>query len=237
MYKHWGERFYPKDLKKNFLDYYAKEFITVEINSSFYHMPSEHTFEVWKKSTPPNFIFALKLNRYLTHRKRLILDSESESFLIAFLKNSQALERKLGVILIQLPPSFKSNKERLQTFLKSYSQQNKKLKLEPLTAIEFRHDSWLEEEVFSMLKKYGVSLVIAGTPQIGNEFFTADFVYIRMHGDAQHQSNYKNKELAELKNKIDAYPKRIKKIFIYFNNDYSAYAIDNARFLMKKFAQ
>lgn len=234
MYKHWGKRFYPADLKKDFLPFYSQEFKTVEINSSFYRMPRKSSFESWKKSTPRNFVFALKLNRYLTHRKRLILDEESKSFLIEFLSRSQGLEKKLAVILIQLPPSFKANIERLKRFLDSYSEALKELKFRPLSAIEFRHDSWLNDDVFKILKKYKVSLVLAGTPQIGSGIVTAGFSYIRMHGDAQHKSNYQNKELTELSKKINKFPSKIKKVFIYFNNDYSAYAIDNARFLIKK---
>ncbi|EKE18822.1 MAG: hypothetical protein ACD_9C00221G0003 [uncultured bacterium] len=235
MYKHWGERFYPKDLKKEFLDFYAKEFKTVEINSSFYRMPSAKTFLQWKKQTPNNFVFAVKLNHYITHQKRLVLDEKSESFLIAFLQNAQELEKKFSTILIQLPPSFKRNDLRLENFLKFYLQEMKKLKFRPLSSVEFRHDSWHDEEVYKILRKYKIALVITSAPEITSETFTANFVYIRMHGNEQHSSEYKNKELIELKKRIENYPEKIKTIFIYFNNDYSAYAIENARFLISLF--
>lgn len=80
MYKHWGEKFYPKNLKRDFLKFYANEFKTVEINSSFYRMPAEKTFLKWKKEVPKNFVFAVKLNRYITHRKRLMLDEKVNLF-------------------------------------------------------------------------------------------------------------------------------------------------------------
>lgn len=123
----------------------------------------------------------------------------------------------------------------MELFLNFYTEQTKKLEFKPKSAIEFRHTSWSDEKVFAILKKFKIAMVITSSPKISEEIFTTNFTYIRMHGNAEHNSDYKNKELIELKKKIDAYPEKIKNIFIYFNNDYSAYAIDNAKFLIKLF--
>lgn len=235
MYKDWGKRFYPKDLKEDHLTYLSKEFKTVEINSSFYRMPNEKTFEQWRKKSNQKFIFSVKLNRYITHRKRLIMDEESKNYLQAFLKNTQKLEKKLEVILIQLPPSFKKNSERLNDFLIFYVGLIKALKYKSLSAIEFRHDSWFDNETYALLKKYKIGFVISSTPEFRREIFTSSFCYIRMHGGEEHKCNYLKKDLDKLKKEIDSFPSEIKKVFVYFNNDYSAFAIDNARYLADLF--
>ncbi|HCP08385.1 MAG TPA: DUF72 domain-containing protein [Candidatus Moranbacteria bacterium] len=235
VYKDWGERFYPKNLNEDHLTYFSKEFKTVEINSSFYHLPTVRTFGIWKNNSSKNFIFSVKINQYITHRKRLILDEGSKRYLRIFLKNAQKLERKLAVILIQLPPNFKKNTERLESFFEFYRRQIDKLKYRPLTAIEFRHESWFNDEAYKILEKYKIALVISSAPEYRREVFTTDFVYIRMHGSEKHYAKYLNKDLEKLKNEIGNYPKNIKKIFVYFNNDYSAYAIENARYLKALF--
>lgn len=228
MYKHWGERFYPKDLKKGHLEFYTKEFETVEINASFYRMPTEHAFELWKNSAPKGFIFAVKMNQYITHRKRLILDDESKSYLKTFINRCKILEDKLGPILIQLPRSFKANHDRLKAFLKYYKTLDN-LKFKSKSAIEFRHDSWFVKETYELLADHEIALVLLD--KLDRQFFTADFAYVRMHGDQNHETEYLEKQLKEFKLKTDKFPKKVKKIFVYFNNDYSAYAIENARFL------
>jgi uncharacterized protein YecE (DUF72 family) len=229
MYKHWGERFYPKDLKKGHLEFYAKEFETVEINSSFYRMPSEHAMETWRDSVPRSFVFAVKMNQYITHRKRLILDDESKRYLKTFMSRCQLLEGKLGPILIQLPPSFKDNYDRLNDFFKHYKTLTDKLKFKPKSAIEFRHESWFTKQTYDLLTDYGIALVLLDN--LEKQFFSTDFAYVRMHGNKKHESEYLEKQLKEFKAETNVFPKKVKKIFVYFNNDYSAYAIENARFL------
>lgn len=232
-YKHWGKRFYPKDTKEDNLVYYSKYFSTVEINSSFYHVPSQETFKLWNKKTSKEFIFSIKLNRYITHVKRLILDVESKRILKMFIKNSLKLQRKLGVILVQLPPSSKLNFERLREFIKFIKSD---LKISTIKfAIEFRNESWFVENVFKLLKENNVALVISSSPDFpSKKVFTSDFVYLRFHGAKKlFSSRYLDQELLQWSREIKKFPKYIRKVFIYFNNDYSAYAIDNALYLKK----
>lgn len=231
MYKDWGKRFYPAGLKEEPLEFFSREFKTVEINFSFYHLPKAETFSKWRRESSRDFIFSVKLGQYLTHRKRLILDADSRPYLDLFLKNLQELEKKLAVILIQLPPSFRKNIERLDHFLAYFESKIKKLKFKTRAAVEFRHESWFVDEIYDVLKKYKTALVIASTPEFRREVFTADFAYIRMHGSEKHDQNYLERDLRHLKKEINGYPARVKKVFIYFNNDYSAYAIENARLL------
>ncbi len=235
MYKHWGQRFYPENLKEDCLTFFSREFDTVEINSSFYRMPTYHTFEMWREKSSSKFIFSVKLNQYLTHRKRLIIDEESQAYLKEFLVRAQELERKLAAILIQLPPSFKKNLPRLNIFLKTVNDIILNLEFKPKLAMEFRHQSWFEEEVYEELRSQKVSLVISSTPELRKDIVTADFVYIRMHGGEKHESKYLKKDLKKLKEEIELFPRNVKNIFVYFNNDYSAYAIENVRYLISLF--
>ncbi len=235
MYKHWSEKFYPKNIKENNLAYYSREFRTVEINSSFYRMPHAEVFSAWRKNSSANFIFSVKMNGYITHRKRLILDSKSRPFLKLFLDNIQKLEEKLAVVLIQLPPNFKKNAERLEDFLIFYNEVIEKSKWKPASAIEFRDSSWLEEEIYQILKKHKIAFVISDKPDILRNVFTADFIYIRKHGSLQNQGKYSKKEIEGLKEDIGRFPKNIKKVFVYFNNDFQGFAVENARYLKSLF--
>jgi len=113
-YKHWRGKFYPEDIpQKKWLEFYCKNFKTVELNNTFYRLPEEKTFDNWRKNTPDDFIFSVKASRYITHIKKLI-DKEP---LKEFLKRARHLKEKLGPILFQLPPGWKYNEERFNSFL------------------------------------------------------------------------------------------------------------------------
>ncbi len=233
MYKDWNGRFYPEKMKdKDKLPYLASKFHTVEINSSFYRMPGEATFSLWQERVHAGFVFSVKMPRYFTQMKKLRLDEDSKPFLGEFINRIKLLKENLGSVLIQLPPNFGCNKERLEEFIcyvKSYSLQ---MKINPDYCIEFRHGSWFNDEIFEMLSKYNIGFVISDSskwPQL--RIFTADFSYVRFHGPKElFASAYSDKELDDWANFI-AKQKNIKKIYIYFNNDLSAKAIDNAIYL------
>ncbi|MCL5093995.1 MAG: DUF72 domain-containing protein [Patescibacteria group bacterium] len=223
-YEDWAQKFYPAELPKTkWLEYYAQNFNTVELNSPFYRLPSEKSFQKWHKETPAGFHFAVKGNRYLTHVKRL---KNSEDSINLFFKRALNLKEKLDVVLWQLPPNFKANAERLEKFLF----EAKRFKI--CQAIEFRDQSWFKEPIYKILKKYNVSAVIADSPLLPKiEILTADFIYIRFHGaKILYSSNYSDKELQEWAYKIKAWSKN-RDVFIYFNNDYNAYAVKNALYL------
>jgi uncharacterized protein YecE (DUF72 family) len=224
-YEHWKKIFYPDEIKsKDWLGYYSDSFLTVEVNTTFYHVPRETTVKNWYKVVSKNFIFSIKINRYITHRKKL---KDCKESLEIFYKSIQKLKNKIGPILIQLPPSFSINPERLQDFI---GYLNKKY----LYTIEFRHDSWFEDEIYNILKKNNIALCITDlngkqTP----ELITADFTYIRLHGPHRaYKGSYGLAKLKKWKAKFEDWSKTIS-IYCYFDNDEKAYAIKDALSLKK----
>jgi uncharacterized protein YecE (DUF72 family) len=235
VYKEWNERFYPKGTKdKDKLGYLAQHFPTVEINSSFYRMPTKAVFTVWHERAPEEFIFSLKFPRYITQMKKLILDEQSKSYINDFIKNSKALNNQLGAVLIQLPPNFGYDLERLAAFIKYLLSYAKKSKYKADFCIEFRNDTWFNDDVFNLMRKYNIGFVIADSsvwPQ--DKVFTADFSYIRFHGPVEmFASSYANRQLDRWAEFIVS-QRNIKRVYVYFNNDMSAKAIENAKYLQK----
>lgn len=233
MYKDWNGRFYPEKMRdKDKLPYLASRFPTVEINSSFYRMPGEATFSLWQERVPPGFIFSVKMPRYFTQMKKLKLDDDSVPYLNEFIKRIKLLKKNLGCVLIQLPPNFGCNKVRLEEFISYVKIYTGKMKITPEYCIEFRHESWFNEEVFDLLRNNNFGFVIGDSnkwPQ--SKIFTADFSYIRFHGPEElFASAYSEKDLDKWAEFIIS-QKQIKKFYIYFNNDLSAKAIDNAEYL------
>ncbi len=227
MYKHWNQTFYSNIGKSDQLAFYAKEFITVEINYTFYRIPEPKAYINWYNRTPKDFKFSIKLNRFVTHLKRLIIDEETKAALSSFLNDAQGLREKLAVILIQLQPKQFIDYSRLSTFLEEYTNIVDKLQFKPLTTIEFRNTTWLTNEVYELLENYKIALVFPSTPDLRRLIFTSDFAFIRMHGGY----SFSEEELSRLKEEIDHYPSGIRKVFVYFNNDINTYAVINAKFL------
>lgn len=224
-YKEWNKTFYPKGLKgKQQLPYLAEYFDTVEVNSSFYRLPRGSAAEGWRDTTPGNFRFAVKLNNYITHSKKLILDDKSRQRLKIFARATEPLGDKLAAVLVQLPPSFRANLPRLEEFA---AELPKFFKLKPDFAYEFRHDSWFTPELYQLLKQRQGSLVIATWPGKFKPPYeiTSDVIYIRYHASPE-KPDYAESELkkwADWLKQINA-----KRIYIYFNNDYEGWAITNA---------
>jgi uncharacterized protein YecE (DUF72 family) len=171
-YPEWKGSFYPEDLPaRKYLSYYAEHFHTTEINASFYRTPTEKTVTGWYKEVPENFSFTLKLNQRITHAKRLADCSEDMDY---FLKISSFLKEKLGTILVQLPPYFRKNAEVLENFAAAYGKDAR-------LAFEFRHDSWFDPEVYSILKKHNCAwAVVESEDRDAIREITADFTYMRL---------------------------------------------------------
>lgn len=230
-YKHWaGGVFYPLGLKqKEWLDYYCRFFDTVEINYTFYRLPSKEVFEKWHDSVPKDFRFIVKANRFITHVKRL---KDPEISVKNFLVNISGLKKKLGPVLIQLPPSWNVNLERLKDFLSYIASQEiiPELKM----TIEFRNKSWILEETFGLLNTYNVSLCFADWPDLTMEQpVTTDFIYIRRHGPGDlYSSDYSKEELRKDGERIKAWLDEGKDVYVYFNNDWGGYAVKNALTLL-----
>ena len=220
-YKHWRERFYPKGLaQKDWLRFYSERFRTVEINTSYYHLPKAESFAAWRDQTPPGFTFAVKASRYITHMKKL---KGVDDAVDLFFERAYNLGDKLGPILFQLPPNLHLDLLRLEAFLKI-------LPRGPQHTCEFRHQSWLVPEVYELLRAYGVGLcliALPGFPVI--EETTAKLVYIRMHGSSvKYGDSFPAEELNAWADRIKLFLSQDHDVYIFFNNDANAYAIANA---------
>jgi len=227
-YQEWVKKFYPEDMKKkDWLSFYANEFDTTEINSSFYRLPGKTTIEKWVNSVPPDFKFSLKFSRYLTHMKKLNDPEEPfEKFFAVF----EPMKKKTGIVLLQLPPQlgFKEEKAKPVFELTKAYQDND-------FAVEVRHDSWLKKESIKLMEQYGIAFTIsqsgAGWPYA--EYFTSKNVYVRFHGPKKlFGSPYPDKMLKDYAKKFKKWAKSGHHIWAYFNNDMHGYAVQNARTLI-----
>jgi uncharacterized protein YecE (DUF72 family) len=222
VYRHWRGPFYPSDLpQKRWFEFYAQHFDTVEINNTFYRLPSEAAFDGWREQAPPGFVYALKASRFLTHVKRL---KEPATPLENFLSRARRLGDHLGPILYQLPPNWHANLERLDKFLAL-------LPHDLIHVLEFRDPSWLIEPVFELLTRHGVGFCIMSLPGVECPVrATAPTVYIRLHGAEQtYASRYSLDQLREWAEIIRGFLAEGRQVFVYFNNDAWGYAVENAR--------
>ena len=223
-YKHWRELFYPKGLPpKRWLDRYAEVFDTVEINNTFYRLPTRAAVAGWVQQSPPGFLFAVKVSRYLTHIKRL----GDLSGLGLFLERIEPLLRspKMGPLLWQLPPNFKRDDERLAAALEQ---------LPPARhCFEFREPSWFVPETYELLRAHGVALVIGHDPRrpFQEHELTADWTFVRFHGGERgERGNYSEDELEEWAQRITRWRAQ-GDVYVYFNNDWEGFALDNGVWL------
>lgn len=220
-YDDWRGRFYPGELPKaKWLEFYARHLPTVELNNSFYRLPSENAFNNWHDSSPADFVFAVKVSRFITHIKRL---KNSEEAMGNFVKRAMILGEKLGPLLYQLPPSMHRNDETLESFLSSLPGEMKHV-------IEFRHQSWLAEKVFEIMRQHNAGLCVFDMPSFTCPLrATADFAYIRFHGsNSLYSSCYSDEELAGWAKRIADLALNLDSVYIYFNNDVGGFAVRNA---------
>ncbi len=225
-YDHWSGVFYPPELKTaEWLTFYIRCFNSVEINNTFYHLPSANAFKGWKKAAPEKFIYALKASRFITHMKKL---KDSQKPLNLFLKRASILGEHLGSVLFQLPPHWKCNPERLSEFIKLLPD---KIRF----AFEFREQSWFNDEVYDILTKGNHALCIYHMPDFQSPVVvTASFAYIRFHGtDSLYGGRYSKKELSRWADIMKGFIKNGLDVYAYFNNDAYGYAVMNARELME----
>ena len=228
-YKNWRGKFYPRDLPaKQFLQFYAKHFHSAEVNYSFYQLPRVSTYESWFEQTPNDFVFALKLSRYITHIKRLNYVKPSWK---DFVKRARRLKEKLGPILLQFPPSFKlkdENVKRVDDFLKCASKDDLRI------AMEFRDKSCFEEPMLAVLRRHQAALVISHSSRfpVPEVIATGPFMYFRFHGPKEWCSScYSKAELEEWGARIKSFMKNGLDAYAYFNNDARADAAPNAELL------
>jgi uncharacterized protein YecE (DUF72 family) len=203
------------------LGFYSSYFDTVELNNSFYRLPAESAFDDWRNSTPPNFLFAVKASRFMTHIKKL---KDPDVALQNFLPRVEHLGAKLGPILFQLSPRWRVNCERLEGLLVALPRSFRYV-------FEFRDSTWITPEVDKLLKKFRSAFCIyelAGyhTPLT----MTADFAYVRLHGPdrGKYQGSYDEERLRQWSQQISNWAKTLNAVYIYFDNDQAGFAARNA---------
>jgi uncharacterized protein YecE (DUF72 family) len=220
-YDHWKGVFYPNDLpQKSWFNFYMHSFDTVEINNSFYNLPSESTFKDWYSSTSSDFVFSVKASRYITHMKKL---RDPEDSLKKFTGRVKLLKNKLGPILFQLPPRWHCNVERLTDFTGNLPHGWR-------YTIEFRDDSWWDDGVYELLKKKNIAWCIFDLDgRLSPVEITSDFVYIRLHGpDGAYRGKYGGRKLRKWVNNIAQWLDSSLDVYCYFDNDENGYAPQDA---------
>jgi uncharacterized protein YecE (DUF72 family) len=210
-YKEWKGSFYPADLPADgMLRFYGSRFGAVEINNTFYRMPTEKVLVGWAGDVPDDFTFVLKASQRITHRKRLKEAGEEVAY---FMKTANVLGSKLGPTLFQLPPNLKKDLPRLTEFLTHIPETWR-------AAFEFRHASWFDDEVFAALKTHNAALVIADTdPEEGEAeplkvptVATADWGYLRLR-----RAGYQKADLQQWAKSVQAQP--WKDAFVFFKHE------------------
>ena len=233
MYRHWSH-FYPRGLgARRQLEFISRVFPTVEINASFYMLPSAESFTRWASQTPDGFTFAVKASRYLTHMKRLIDPAPAvEKLLLA----ARHLGRKLGVVLLQLPPAFAARPERLDEALAAFRDVSRALGIRtPRVAVEFRDPSWFaSRETLALLRRHRAALVHAHStrwPMAEAGVLTAPWTYLRFHGAGP--APYGVSRLRPWARQLRTWSEQGHDVYAYFNNDGGGHALRDARTLMR----
>jgi uncharacterized protein YecE (DUF72 family) len=223
MYDDWRGRLYPERApKRSWLELYAEQFDTVEVNSTFYRLAKPAAVANWVAETPPDFVFAVKASRYLTHIKRLVdIEEGVQRFYDALAPLAES--PKLGPVLWQFPANFHRDEDRLAEALAI---------LPPgRHCFEFRHPSWFTDDVLEILRAYGAALVYGDHPErpfVPLEL-TADWTFLRFHyGHRGRRGNYSETELAEWAARIRDLRSQAE-VYAYFNNDWEGFAVRNGR--------
>jgi uncharacterized protein YecE (DUF72 family) len=227
-YAHWRERFYPRGCPPaRWLRFYAQHFDTVEVNATFYRLPTRKTVAGWVEQSPEEFLFTIKASRYLTHIKRL---TDLDQGLARFYERLEPMlgGPKLGPVLWQLPENFHREDERLAGALARLPAGRH--------CFEFRHASWFHPDVYALLREHDVALVIGDHPKrpLQTHELTAGWTFVRFHyGSRGRNGNYSERELEGWAERIAAW-RAGADVYAYFNNDWNAYAIRNALWLEKR---
>ena len=217
-YDHWRGVFYPEDIPKTrWFDHYASQFDTVEINNTFYNLPKPKTFDDWREQSPEGFLYVLKFSRYGSHMKRL---KDPEGPIEKFLEGAKRLRKRLGPILVQLPPNWNVNAERLKGFLDTAPSEYR-------WVIEFRDPSWLCQDVYDLLRDRNAALCVHDMIEDHPREVTADFVYLRFHGE-NYATKYTHQALSVTAQRVRDRLAEGLDVFVYFNNDAHGYAVENA---------
>jgi uncharacterized protein YecE (DUF72 family) len=220
-YQHWKGPFYPEKLPASkMLEFYTRHFDTVELNNTFYRLPVETGVQQWRESTPPGFCFAAKGSRFLTHMKKL---KDPEPGIERFFERISPLGKKLGPIVFQLPPWWEADPERLDAFLTALPPRRR-------YAFELRNPTWHTEEIYRILRRHNTAFCIFEIAGFHTDFtLTANFTYVRLHGPGdKYQGSYSDDQLAAWADRIREWDRSLRALYLYFDNDQAAYAVENA---------
>lgn len=221
-YTHWRSTFYPEKLpQKQWLSYYLEHFDTVELNNTFYRLPTFHAMNAWRENTPENFLFTVKGSRFITHNLKL---SRPENAIRNILPRAETLGKKLGPILWQLPPKWRVNAERLEEFLQVLPTYHRYV-------FEFREPSWLNEEIYALLERFNAAFCIYEIAGFHSPLITTtNLAYVRLHGPSakKYQGSYERGALRRWARQIENWYDVGKSVYVYFDNDEAGYAPHNA---------
>ncbi len=225
-YGHWDGAFYPNEVSaRKRLDYYTTQFPTVEINATFYRLPSQDAVRSWHDTVPDRFRFAAKGSRAITHYHRL---ADATDQIHAFMRRIGALKSFLDVVLWQLPPTLSRDDHLLDAFLGNLPRSHTR------HAVEFRHESWLAEEVFAIMRHHRASNVQVSSSQMPEDLtVTSDLVYVRLHGLEGDDHDYSSEQLRPWADFLTEQHAAGRACYVYFNNDARARAPKNARSLIE----
>jgi uncharacterized protein YecE (DUF72 family) len=226
-YKSWRGPFFPDEVMiKHHLQFYATQFDSAELNGVFYRTPTLAAVRGWRDNTSDDFVFAWKASKFITHWKRL--SGKSRNSLALIQERLKILGHKAGPVLFQLPPQFKANPERLDSFLKLVPKRWR-------VSFEFRDDSWYCAEVLKLLGKHGVALCISDHADAPAPWeVTAPFVYVRGHGPTgRYKGHYSERTLREWSERILRWKRGRKDVYVYFDNDQTSAAPADALKLMR----
>jgi len=220
-YKHWvGPVYPPRFPASRMFGWYQERFNTVELNNSFYRLPSEAAVNSWRESAPDNFLFAVKGSRYITHMKKL---KDPAAGLEKFFSRLDLLKETLGPVLFQLPPNLDVDAGRLAAFLEALPRWHR-------YAFEFRNETWNQPEILQLLRRHDAAYCAFHLAGYQSPLeVTADFAYVRLHGPGgKYQGSYDDAALNRWADWINQWRAQLKAIYVYFDNDDSGYAVHNA---------
>jgi uncharacterized protein YecE (DUF72 family) len=227
-YDSWRESFYESLPRKEWLRFCAQRFTGIEVNATFYRLQSTEIFQRWRRETPPEFRFAIKAHRYLTHNKKL---KEPLPAIALERDRASGLGPKLGAVLWQLPPNLHRNLERLEGFARALGSWRR-----PRHAIEFRHESWFDEEVARCLRKHRLAVCQSDAADWPIwDAVTTDFVYVRLHGHTvTYASDYSKSQIDAWAGRVNRWLREGRDVHLYFDNDALGHAPKNALRLIER---
>ncbi|MDQ1383223.1 MAG: hypothetical protein QOG65_602 [Actinomycetota bacterium] len=231
VYKDWRGVVYPPELRqRDWFTHYASLFDTVELNTTFYRLPTAQAVELWATQAPPGFLYAVKLGQFGSHRMKL---RDATRWLPNHLDRVRRLGPALGPNLVQLPPRWKRNPERLDEFLSAAPPDIR-------WAVEIRDASWFGDDVFAILERHNAALCIHDMLPDHPWVLTTAWTYVRFHGPAavtdKYRGRYGPRRLAQPARRLQAWIDSGIDVYAYFNNDYDGHAVADARWLRRKLA-